>query len=529
MRLVGASFAGRKGAETPDFDTLLADATRLLRGDGLDRVEAEAMRETLIQGYRWIMVDEYQDVGPEEYGLISAVAGRSIDDPDQRISLFAVGDDDQNIYAFAGASVRHIRQFEGDYSAKPVFLTDNYRSSQNIITAANAVIEGSRERMKTGHGITVDRSRRKERPGGVMERLDRVARGRVQILCCPSGNDAQALAALNEMIRLSGLVPDWSWKRAAIISRDRQKLLPVRGFAEAHGIPVEMANENLPGVWRKREMQAFIGALREGHGRMVTLGALTDILNAIPASRWTDRIGEGIGQLARETDGKALPSTDLIEWFAEWSRDTWGELRGLKLLTAHRAKGLEFDDVVILDGGWEKPSRNENEDAPRQLFFVAMTRARRNLIVMSNDNHEYLPTKSPAVVTRHVVADMSAMPGPRRFFQSREMKMVDLSYAGRQNHRHPVHNAISTARVGDPIRLTRMGDRWQIEDMRGRPLGRMARAFKPPANAQFTDGQIAAIIRWGKADADEAFHHVLHQDEWEVVVPELVFQLMSGR
>ena len=48
-------------------------------------------------------MDEYQDIGPEEYALISAVAGRSLDDKELRLSLFAVGDDDQNIYAFAGA------------------------------------------------------------------------------------------------------------------------------------------------------------------------------------------------------------------------------------------------------------------------------------------------------------------------------------------------------------------------------------------------------------------------------------------
>lgn len=528
MRLVGASFAGRAGADAPDFDTLLTDAARLLRGDGLDKVEAEALRETLIQGFRWILVDEYQDVGPEEYALIATVAGRSIDDPDQRISLFAVGDDDQNIYAFAGASVRHIRQFEQDYSAKPVFLTDNYRSSKNIIAAANAVIEGSRERMKTGHGITVDQSRQKDPAGGIMESLDPVAQGRVQILGCPAGNDAQALAAVNEMVRLSKLIPDWSWKGAAIISRDWRKLLPVRDFAEAHGIPVEMANENLPSVWRTREMQRFVGSLRDRQGAMVSLGDLTEILNAIPASCWTDRIGEGLGQLAREVDGKALPTPDVVEWFAEWSKDSWGVQRGLKLLTAHRAKGLEFDDVVIMDGGWERPSRKEDQDAPRRLFYVAMTRARRNLIVMSNDNHEYLPTESPAVVTRHVVPDLTTVPGPRRFFQSPEMKMVDLSFAGRQGDRHIVHDAIAEAQVGDPVRLSTVCDRWQIEDARGRSLGRMSKAFAPPSGTSFVAGEIAAIIHRSKEDADERFHHLLKRANWEVVLPELVFEEVKG-
>ncbi|PVA06162.1 RecQ family ATP-dependent DNA helicase [Thalassorhabdomicrobium marinisediminis] len=525
MRLVGASFAGRTTADEPDFKTLLSDATRLLRGDGLDKIEAEALRETLIEGFRWILVDEYQDVGPEEYALIAAVAGRSIDDPDQRISLFAVGDDDQNIYAFAGASVRHIRQFEQDYSAKPVFLTDNYRSSKHIISAANAVIEGSRERMKRGHGIAVDQSRQAELPGGVMEQFDPVAKGRVQILGCPAGDEAQALAAVNEMIRLSRLIPDWSWKGAAIISRDWRKLQPVRDFAEAMGIPVEMANESLPSIWRTREMQQFVSALRDKGSAMIDLRELTETLNTIPASRWTDRIGEGLGQLAREIQGKALPNPDVIEWFAEWSRETWGEQRGLKLLTAHRAKGLEFDDVVIMDGGWERPSRNEDQDAPRRLFYVAMTRARRNLIVMSNDHHEYLPTASPSVVTRHVVPDMTTVPGPRRFFQSPELRMVDLSFAGRQADRHEVQDAIAEARTGAPIRLAKVQDRWQIKDMKGRELGRMARAFAPPRNTKFVSGEIAAIIYRRKEDNEERFQHLLKRESWEVIVPQLVFEV----
>ncbi|MCA0303798.1 MAG: FAD-dependent oxidoreductase, partial [Proteobacteria bacterium] len=164
MRLMGASFAGDH--EGPrDFDGIVMQAVALLRGDGLTKVEAEALRETLIQGYRWLLVDEYQDIGPEEYALIGAVAGRSLED-DLRISLFAVGDDDQNIYAFAGASIDFIRRFEADYSAKPVWLTENYRSTAHIIAAANAVIAPAAQRMKAGHDITVNRARAKVMSGG---------------------------------------------------------------------------------------------------------------------------------------------------------------------------------------------------------------------------------------------------------------------------------------------------------------------------------------------------------------------------
>lgn len=526
MRLVGASFAGSGSTEIPDFDNLLNQAVALLRGDGLDSAAADALRETLIQGYRWLLVDEYQDVGPEEYDLIAAVAGRSLDDPDMRISLFAVGDDDQNIYSFSGASVRHIRQFEQDYAAKPVYLTDNYRSSGHIITAANAVIENATERMKTGHGITIDHARRKEPAGGYMSQIDPVAQGRVQILECPAGNEAQALSALDELIRLSRLVPNWTWSRAAIISRDWRKLAPVRDYAEALGIPVEYANEQLPGLWRMREMQNFVEDLRNDTRLMVTMGDLIELLNKTPASRWTDRIGEGLGILAREINNRNILISDVIEWLAEWSRDAWGEQRGLKLLTAHRAKGLEFDDVVILDGGWEKPSRNEDQDAPRRLFYVAMTRARRNLIVMSNDNHEYLPAKSDAIVSRHVKPDLSAFPGPRRYYQTAEARIVDLSFAGRQGDNHQVHKAVAAALVGNAIQLERENGNWLLFDTKKRPVGRMARSFSPPPNTKFVRGEIAAILRWRKEDADEAYHYTLRRDAWEVVVPELVFEAL---
>jgi ATP-dependent DNA helicase RecQ len=526
MRLVGASFAGGATAERQDFDGLLMDAVQLLRGDGLDKIEAEALRDTLIKGYRWILVDEYQDVGPEEYALISAVAGRSLDDPDLRISLFAVGDDDQNIYSFAGASIRHIRQFEEDYAAKPVFLTENYRSTGHIVTAANAVIDEAAARMKVGHDITVNQARRKAPPGGDMAALDPVAQGRVQILRCPSGNDAQAMAALDELLRLSRLIPDWTWSRVAIISRDWRKLASVRDFAEVLGIPVEFANEQLPGLWRMREMQLFIQALRADNSRVVSLADLTEILNAIPPTRWTDRIGEGIGLLAREIAGRNLPAADVVEWFSEWARESWGEQRGLKLLTAHRAKGLGFDDVVILDGGWERPSRNEDQDAPRRLFYVAMTRARRNLIVMSNDNHEYLPTQSPSVITRRVTPNLAAFPDPRRYFQSAEARMVDLSFAGRQRESHPIFGAIAEVRVGDPVTLVREHDRWHLKDSSGRNLGRMARKFAPPFGTRFIRGDIAAILRWRKEDGDKAFDYTLRRDAWEVIIPEMIFEAL---
>lgn len=523
MRLVGASFAGAQKDGDPDFDGCVMDAVKLLRGDGLSKVEAEALRDTLIEGYRWILVDEYQDIGPEEYALIAAIAGRTLDDPELRLSLFAVGDDDQNIYAFAGASIQFIRQFEQDYSAKPVFLTENYRSTANIIAASNGVIAGATGRMKDGHDITVNRSRLKAPTGGIMAALDPVAQGRVQLLSVPPGDDMQAIAAIDELVRLSLLDPDWSWSKAAIISRDWKRLEPVRSYAESLNIPVRLANENLPSIWRLREMQAFIAALRRDTTRLYWVPDLVDILNALPQSRWTDLIAEGIAILSRELGDKAAPVPDLIEWFAEWARDTRSEQRGLLLLTAHRAKGLEFDDVVILDGGWDRPSKGEDPDAPRRLFYVAMTRARRSLSAINNGRDTFLQDGSDAVLRRTITPEIGTLPKSRLRYIMADPTLVDLSYAGRLRDGHPSHSAIAEAKAGDPVQLRCEGEKWLILDASNRILGRMSRSFRTPEGCKFMRGEIAAILNWTKNDNNEVFHSTLTRSAWEVVLPELVF------
>ena len=101
------------------------------------------------------------------YALIGAVAGRSLKVPDLKISLFAVGDDDRNIYAFAGASIASIRRINADHAAKPVWLTENDRSTRHMIVAANQEIAPSAARMKLGDDMTVNRARGKAAPGGV--------------------------------------------------------------------------------------------------------------------------------------------------------------------------------------------------------------------------------------------------------------------------------------------------------------------------------------------------------------------------
>ncbi|MBN2684174.1 MAG: RecQ family ATP-dependent DNA helicase, partial [Pontiellaceae bacterium] len=170
MRLIGASFAARledKG-EMLDLDAIIPEATKMLRGEyDIPGLEPDEMRERLLAGYRHILIDEYQDIDNPQYDMISAIAGRALEseNEDARLSILAVGDDDQNIYTFRGANVQFIRQFEKDYDASAHYLIENYRSTANIINVSNQLITLNKDRMKTDHPIQINAARRSEPTG----------------------------------------------------------------------------------------------------------------------------------------------------------------------------------------------------------------------------------------------------------------------------------------------------------------------------------------------------------------------------
>src|SRR5258705_4715430 len=134
-------------------------------------------------------------------------------------------------------------------------------------------------------------------------------------------------------------------------------------------------------------MQQFIDDLRRDTTRLLAVRDLVDMLNATPSNRWTELITEGIAALAKELANKTMPVPDLVEWFAEWANDARRDQRALLLLTAHRSKGVEFDDVVILNGGWDKPSKNEGPHAPRRVVYVSLTPTPRRLSTISTSEH----------------------------------------------------------------------------------------------------------------------------------------------
>lgn len=198
---------------------------------------------------------------------------------------------------------------------------------------------------------------------------------------------------------------------------------------------------------------------------------------------------------------------------------------GLLLLTAHRAKGLEFDHVVILDGGWDRTSLREDADAARRLFYVAATRARTSLAMTAMEaRHPILNGEASAgLLERQVAPDVAAVADCALHHEQAHPGMVDLSFAGRLNAADPALRAIASIEVGDPLGLVAYQERWLVKTTQGITVGRMAKAYRPPAGMSFLRGEVRAVILRRKADSAEEYHDSLRRDEWEVVLPEFVF------
>jgi DNA helicase II / ATP-dependent DNA helicase PcrA len=117
-----------------DFAELLLRCHELLQRN-------EPLRQHYQQRFSYILVDEFQDTNKLQYAWLQLLAGGGA-------KVFAVGDDDQSIYAFRGAEVGNMRDFEREYAgANVIRLEQNYRSHGNILAAANALIKNNRERL----------------------------------------------------------------------------------------------------------------------------------------------------------------------------------------------------------------------------------------------------------------------------------------------------------------------------------------------------------------------------------------------
>ncbi len=215
-----------KDANAMDFDDLLIEALGLLRTD------ADAL-EKLRHKHQFILVDEFQDTNIAQYEIVRMLA-------EEHRNLCATGDPDQSIYGWRGAEIRNILDFEKDFpEAKTLFLDRNYRSTQTIIQAADAVVAANRDRKERKLYTT--------NPAGE----------KIRLLACPDSKDeADAVADAVAAAIADGIPP----RDVAVFYRINALSRQIEEALLEHAIPYQIVG----GVefYSRKEVKDVIAYLR---------------------------------------------------------------------------------------------------------------------------------------------------------------------------------------------------------------------------------------------------------------------------
>jgi DNA helicase-2/ATP-dependent DNA helicase PcrA len=341
-----------------DFEDMLGLAVRMFdeHPDAAERVR---------ERFRSFTVDEYQDVNPLQQALLERWLG-------DRREVCVVGDDHQTIYTFTGASPEHLLTFPERYpDATIVRLEENYRSSPQVLTVANALAEhlgGFRKELRATRG---------DGPSPTARALPDPA--------------AEVAFVVAEIRRLQAEgVP---LEEMAVLYRINARSEPYEEAFAAASIPYQVRDGAFlrrPGprsvlTRLRRALEADVVAAVERATEAVGYDPLAEPDDAEEVTRQAD-LGR-LRALAAEFSS-AHPEGDLGAFVAELASRFAVERsgRGLNLLTYHRAKGLEFDAVFLprlLDK--ELPFRSGRAAADpveeRRLLYVGITRARRHLFL----------------------------------------------------------------------------------------------------------------------------------------------------
>ena len=468
LTLVGAHRLGPDGDLT--IDTCIPVATRMLQGEELEPTEQSRQRDALLRGFTYLFVDEYQDIDQDKYDLLSALAGRALTGDHRKLRLFAVGDDDQAIFSYAGASTDFIRCFERDYRAARFVVPHNYRNPAAVLEMAQRLIEGLPGRLKAGEALTVDGTRLEDHPAGPWAAGHPQLAGRIVWYSAPTVQDAarSAMQVVHRWIEDDGVEP----KSIGILARTHRKgLNRLRIEAERYGIAFRwpLPPEQSVPLGRVREVVALFDHL-DAAEETVRAAELADVISDFTESTWKKALRDWLDGYIGERLHRDRWRYELVCWVRlERSARMVGE--GIHLGTMHSAKGLEFDHVLLLDDG-----TMEDTDEERRLLYVAITRARMSLQIFSGSS----PSR-PFRALDHPLLDIRRSEDSPVQTRVRHYGLVGpdaiwIDWLGRQPATNPGHRAMDDAWYEDAFRLVATDRGGVIVDARGIPVARLSKS-----------------------------------------------------
>lgn len=415
-----------------DFDDLLLKSVKLLK-------EREDIRKKYQEKWKYIHIDEYQDTNEVQY-LMSKLLS------EKNINICVVGDADQNIYSWRGANLKNILSFEKDYpNAKIILLEENYRSTKNILEAANEVIKKNVYRPeknlftnnKVGEKISlyeaIDENDEAEFVATkILELKDLGKLPEVAVLYRANFQSRaleEKMLAYNIPYQVLGTkfferkeVKDTlAYLRAALNPEslsDIRRIInfPARGIGKATLAKIFAKDTDSIPIKTKIKIDNFYKILEEIRAKILT-EKVSDVIKytlkksgiendlksgteedmerfenikelATLAIKYDElKNGEGVEKFLE--DAALQSESDSLDIVTQRKNAYETRANSVKLMTVHAAKGLEFDYVFItgLEDGLfpherdEEIKTNEGQEEERRLFYVALTRAREKLFL----------------------------------------------------------------------------------------------------------------------------------------------------
>ncbi len=536
LRLTGRSLvtSSRENSGEIDFTSVIQDAIKLLKGEGdILGFGAVSPRYSLVGKIGHILVDEYQDVDADQYELIALLAGKTLEEKDQKMTILAVGDDDQNIYRFRGANVGFIRKFHEDYQAEIHYLIENYRSTAHIINAANALINLNNDRMKTGQALQINEARMSLPAGGNWQVNDPFTRGKVQRVDV-SSRQQQAWVVLEQVQRLQRLHSGFDINACAVLAREWQELDLVRAVFEQEKIPISLnwgRTSGFPRLTKIRENALLLEHLRETRLEIRTASSLLTFVPAdmVEDTLWHRNLRRLIGEWREETNDVPQPVSLIEDYFYEALSDQGRSKNlsdGIFLSTVHSIKGMEFDHVFLLGGGWQKKQGLEMEEE-RRLYYVGMSRARETLHLF---NPADMPNPHATTIAGDFLIARNVAPSARKSAITRKYTLLGLGdlfldFAGIKPVNHQVRRALQKLQAGDRLTLAVRNDQLELVNYEGLAVARLSKSAREQWQGKvdlIRDSRVIAMVRRYKTDiADTTFSSRCYGDTWEVPVVEL--------
>ena len=359
-------------------------------------VEANRITKTVL------VIDEAQDMNADEFALINCLIEQN-----EEMRVIAVGDDDQNIYEFRGASSKYLEQFMAERKAAKHELIENYRSKNNLVEFTNGFVKKIRHRLK-------------ETPIAAKQ----ADNGNIKLVRYQNGN---LISPLVQDILTTGLAGT-----TCVLTKTNDEALQITGLLLKNGIQAKLIQSNDGfSLQNLLEVRFLLNEINIGDdikiiSDEVWANAKSKMRKKFQQSSKLEVCNNLIKQF-EDSNSKKKYKSDLEVFVRESKLEDFYNENGETIFvsTIHKAKGKEFDNVFIMLENF-----NPATDETKRQLYVAMTRAKRNLTIHLNGNYlDNLTTEN-----LELISDREEHLPPQQLAMHLSFKDVWLDYFINRQH-----------------------------------------------------------------------------------------------